>query len=143
MNETNDKLYEVSFLAKNENGIATMGDQIVKFSTGVVSEEAPKKINLSYPIANEKSAYFGYTICKLLPDSIEKINEAIKLDGDILRVLITAVETSSEKGMERAHRTSPTDPEAAAQKPTRKTSSAQDGIVPNELLEEKLEEILQ
>lgn len=134
------KSYEVSFLAKNENGAASLVKNLSRFGGEILDEGDLEEIKLSYPISRQNSAYFGCIHCKLPPNVISDINEALKLEGDILRFLI--VSPPFDRGrVDRAPRQ-----EIPASKKEEKikepTKTQAENVLSNDLLEEKLEEIL-
>lgn len=143
MNDGNKKLYEVSFLTKSENGAAVVVSHLTGSGGEILEEGTIKKINLSYPIKKEKSAHFGFTTCRLPAGAVAKVNDAVKLDSEILRILVLEVEEPSKKEEQKSSRPASVGPDSAIQRPARREKIADEGIVPNELLEEKLEEILQ
>lgn len=143
MNDNDEKLYEVSFLAKSENGAATMIEHLTRFGAEILNEGNLKKMKLAYPIEKEESAYFGSMSCKLPRDTISKISDAVKLDKEIMRILILDSEPIREKTEEQSLGRAPNEPtRLVEQKPTRRVEQ-DDSVISNELLEEKLEEILQ
>jgi len=55
MDEQVKKLYEVSFLARSENGAATMVGHLVGAGAEIVNEGSLNKMKLAYPIEKEES----------------------------------------------------------------------------------------
>jgi len=143
MNDDAKKLYEVSFLAKSENGAALMVEHLSRFDAEILNEGDLKKIELAYPIEKEESAFFGSINCKLPKDSISKINDVIKLDKEIMRMLIIEPEVTREKTEEQSSTRRPTESSATTESKPAKKEESDGGALSNELLEEKLEEILQ
>ena len=143
MNDDIKKLYDVSFLAKSESGAAVVVSHLIRFGGEIVEEGNPKKMNLAYPIKTEKSAFFSSIKCKLGADSVTSVRDAMKLDKDVLRIFITEPNTIGEKSEGQSFRRVSEKSDVAATQTQSKRETRDDGIVSNELLEEKLEEILQ
>ena len=143
MNDNGKKLYDVSFLAKNEGEAALVVSHLKRFGGEIVEEASPKKLNLAYPIKSEKSAFFSSIKCKLDADSVASVRDAAKLDKDILRIFITEPNIIGEKSESQSFRRVSEKSERSDTEISSKRDTRDDGIVSNELLEEKLEEILQ
>lgn len=142
MEEQPKKTYEVSFLARTENGAATMVGYLVSLGADIINEGSLNKMKLSYPIDKEESAYFGCITCNLRPDAVSKVHDAIRLDKEILRAMIlTPMAKRQEAEVKERH--IPAAP-AAEGGPVElaKSEEKEDSALSNELLEEKLEEIL-
>jgi ribosomal protein S6 len=134
------KTYEISFLVKNENGTASIVKQINLFNGSILSEGGVEHTKLAYPIGGEDSLYFGCIQCKLDKGSLDSINKALKLDTNIVRILITSPIARLESSM-RQQKT--IFGKRRERRETAKTTRPQQEIsLSNELLEEKLEEIL-
>lgn len=144
MNDEGKKLYEVSFLAKSENGAAVMVGHLTQFGAEILSEGNVRKIQLAYPIKKHESAFFGFINCKMPADAISKVTDSVKLDEEIIRMLIVEAEVAREKAPDKRERRAPYEPtpSVAKDRASRKEIS-DEGRISNELLEEKLEEILQ
>ena len=143
MNDDIKKLYDVSFLAKSESGAAVVVSHLIRFGGEIMEEGSPKKMNLAYPIKTEKSAFFSSIKCKLGADSVASVRDAMKLDKDVLRIFITEPNTIGEKNEGQSFRRVSEKSHTATTQTQPKRETRDDGIVSNELLEEKLEEILQ
>ena len=143
MSENNKKKYEVSFLARSENGAAIIVGHLKRFGAEIINEGEFKKMKLAYPISKEEQAHFGCITCLLDPESISNIHDAVRLDKDIMRILVVSPTSSKEKsGRSMGER-----PRETIRKTDRVREATQKdrdkSVLSNELLEEKLEEILQ
>jgi ribosomal protein S6 len=137
------KLYEVSFLAKSENGAATMAGHLTRFGAEITDEGSLRKVELAYPINKQLSAYFGSINCKLPADSVSKVNESVKLDEEVMRILIVEPQSEKEKQPQGFDERTEAERGTPSGKRSPKKDTPTERAVSNELLEEKLEEILQ
>jgi len=144
MNDSDKKTYEVSFLSKSENGGAAMVGHITRFGAEISNEGKLRKVQLAYPINKHESAFFGSINCKLPTDSVSKINDSVKLDEEIMRILIVEPQTHKDTVPSAGREGPGYEPTPQESKePTAKKKDADEARLSNELLEEKLEEILQ
>jgi len=142
MNEETKKLYEISFLSRNEAGIAILIKQIKSAHGEIVHEGNIKEIELAYPIKNEKSAYFSFVKCNLPIESVDDISKALSFEDDILRFLVVIPLSNTERnGQEVRAEKQALQKRPTTQKPVKRDTKSRTDIS-NELLEEKLEEIL-
>ncbi len=143
MNDNTKKLYEVSFLAKDESGAAAVVQHLTRFSAENIKQNEIKKIKLTYPIRKETSAFLCSINCELPMDSVAKVSDSVKLDKNILRMLIVEPQETSGAVIEPISGRASREPEKVTRiKPTKRENADSEGIS-NKLLEEKLEEILQ
>src|SRR3990170_3295200 len=119
MKENDKKLYEVSFLAKSENGAAIIVKHLTSLGAEGLKEVDLKKMKLAYPMKGEASAFFGCINCELSADSVSKFTDAVPSSS------------------------APSESTKPARRKPIKREEPDDGTLSNELLEEKLEEILQ
>ena len=140
--------YEIGYLAKEEDDRQEIMKLLSGYKAVILIEGKTAKINLSYPIKKERSAYFGFIWFSLEPGFIKEITEKIKLNGKILRFLIITppVQLRDKKIALRARE--------AIKPPKIKKQPILEGeqvkvqkdetptVIDNELLEKKLEEIL-
>lgn len=142
MDEQVKKLYEVSFLARSENGAAAMVRHLVGSGAEIVNEGSLNKVKLAYPIEKEESAYFGCITCSIPTEAVSGVHDAVRLDKEIMRLMIltpTVVKESVES------KRAPQAPEFSRGTVRPRASSVdveEKSALSNELLEEKLEEIL-
>lgn len=95
--ETGEKMhvYEIGYLVVPEVPAEKVADEaasiralIEKGGGEIISEELPKMRNLSYPIAKEEQAYFGWIKFEVLVSEISKIESQLKQAKNILRYLV-------------------------------------------------------
>jgi len=143
MEENSKKTYEVSFLAKSENGAATMVGHLKSAGADIANEGRLSKMRLAYPIDRQGSAYFGCITCSLEAESVSKIHDAIRLDDEIMRILILSPSLKKEEVKKPSSYEGRRVDEVSSEVKSVKKDDSADGTLSNELLEEKLEEILQ
>lgn len=137
MEETTPKSYEIGYLVGSEEGTSALIGHLKRLGAEILFEGEVKSIKLTYPIRHHSSAYFGYIHFEMHPEFISKLNDALKLDNQITRFLLITPPFLRDRsyGAESA----PVQPRRAV-KP--KTEVNEGAAVSNDLLEEKLEEIL-
>lgn len=146
MNEEVKKTYEISFLSKSENGAAVLVSHIKSAGGEIIHEGNIKEMKLAYPIKKETSAYFGCINATLPGEAIDDMTKALNLEGDILRFLIITPPLRGEqkeqttRQIRRPQTVTRESSVARASAPAKKAK--EDTSISNELLEEKLEEIL-
>ena len=142
MDEQVKKIYEVSFLARSENGAAVMVEHLITVGGEIINEGGLNKMKLAYPIEKEESAYFGCITCSIPTEMVSKVHDAVRLDKEILRLMIlvpTVVKKNA--GSKKASYTSEPSREGVRSKVS-SVEIKEKSAISNELLEEKLEEIL-
>lgn len=133
---TDLKVYEVAFLAKSLEEDKALTDLIKQYRGNVLRKNAFQEVKLAYPIKKQTSAYFGCLQFEFLPQDIDKLSEALKLQPAILRHLIVTPLMVTKVVRKAAERKSET-PEIVRPVPASKAT-----VLTNEALEERLEEIL-
>lgn len=137
MEEKTSKSYEIGYLVKSEEGTGALIGHLKRSGAEILSEGELKSIKLSYPIQHLNSAHFGYVHFEINPELIGSLNDALKLDSQIVRFLLVTPPFLRDRSR---------GPESASIQPRRvvKTKSEvnEGATVSNDLLEEKLEEIL-
>lgn len=139
------KDYEVSFLGLTENTVQEVADVLAKYKAQVLVAGPVKQIELAYTIKKHKTASFAYFQFQALPEIIKPLNDELSVKTDILRFLIV---TPSIKKVPERIRPQPLDiaqskpKESEAESRTEEKSFKAPEILSNELLEQKLEEIL-
>ena len=142
MDEQVKKLYEVSFLARSENGAATMVKHLIASGAEIINEGSLNKMKLAYPIEKEESAYFGSIACSMPTEAVSGVHDAVRLDKEILRLMIlTPMVVKESAESERRPQTSGF-PTGTSRPRAPKVDVEEKSALSNELLEEKLEEIL-
>mgnify|MGYP001590967962 CR=1 FL=1 len=132
------KKYEISFLAKTLAGGEVVEKTLQKYEAEIFDKGPFSEIKLAYPIKKYKQAYFGFIQFKTLPENADKIQQTLKLNAEILRVLLIAEPiTKEEKSIRKVTPKSDKEPVEGVNKVTHSS-----GMLTNEALEEKLEEIL-
>lgn len=143
MSDQAKKMYEVSFLARSENGAALVVGHLTSYGAEIVNEGNLNNMKLAYPINNLESAYFGCISCLMLVDSVSKVYDAVRLDDEIVRMLILTAPAVRESVETQAKQpTTQRLPRRTVRPKVEKEISDEKGTISNELLEEKLEEIL-
>ena len=143
MSEEVRKTYEISFLSESEDGVAALTGHIKSAGGEIINEGNIKNIELAYPINKKNSAYFGCVYCSLPNDSIEDLSKTLNLEGAIMRFIIVTPPFRNERRDQVQRPIVPLSPKRPVQiKTTPQQSRPESTAVSNELLEEKLEEIL-
>jgi len=137
MEETILKSYEIGYLVKNEDGAEAVIRELKRQGAQILFDGEVKNIKLAYPIGHFSSAYFGYTHFKIDPELISNLKNTLKLDNQITRFLIITPPFAKDRS---------SGPESVPAQPRRATrpkiEASVETAVSNDLLEEKLEEIL-
>lgn len=137
MEETTPNLYEIGYLARGEEGAGILIGHLKRLGAEILFEGEVKSIKLSYPIEHHSSAHFGYTHFKINPDLVSDLSNALKLDNQVIRFLLITPPFLRDRGQV---------PESVPMQPRRvvkpKAEVSEGVAVSNDLLEEKLEEIL-
>ncbi len=140
-NKTEKKEYEIAFFVKNKGGESAIETLLKQHESDVVFRGPVVETHLAYPIRKIHQGQFGYMHFAAMPDQIEKIVHEANLNQEILRVLVTTPPVGKGTASNRKNRKERTG--RAAKKPADAVSPAIiGGILTNEALEEKLEEIL-
>lgn len=143
MNDQAKKKYEVSFLSKSESGAALVVGHLTGYGAEIVNEGNLSNMKLAYPINKQESAYFGCISCYMPTDSISKVHDAVRLDKEILRMLILSAPAARENIDVQIRQPMTQGLPKKTQRPRmEKQESVEKEALSNELLEEKLEEIL-
>lgn len=130
-------------MSKSENGAALVVGHLTRFDAEIVNEGSLNNMKLAYPINKQDSAYFGCISCSMPTDSISKVYDAVRLDEEIIRMLILT--TPAVRGSVETQIKQPTTqglPKKTQRPKIERQESSGEGTLSNELLEEKLEEIL-
>ncbi len=131
------KSYEIGYLTKNEEGKGALTDHLARQGAEILFQSELKGLRLAYLMRHEESAYFGYVHFKIKPEFIGPLNDALKLDNEIMRFLIITPPFAKERRLET--RPEPLPPKKSVRPITPPTEET---TLSNDLLEEKLEEIL-
>lgn len=137
MEETTLKAYEIGYLVRSEEAKEILIDHLKRFGAKILSEGEVRSLKLAYPIERLSSACFGYLHFEINPMFLADLNNALKLDNQIVRFLIITPPFLKD-------RSSRPGPPQRGREPTRArieeslTSPREGTAVPNDLLEEKL-----
>lgn len=135
MTRTPVKLYEMSFLVRDEGGIGKILSELLELGAEVVFLKEAEPIKLTYPINHLTSAYFGYVHFNFESGKIQDLNETLKLRGEVIRFLIvTPPPTVEDSRLSRREEPKPVERPPLAER--------SETLLSNEMLEEKLGEIL-
>lgn len=108
MQETEPKLYEISYLIKTgeaEDGlerIAVISEAVEKEKGMIVFQREPQRKILSYPIRKEKEAWWGWLKFMARPEAAETIKEKLRGNPAILRLMM--IKTTRDERLERPRR---------------------------------------
>lgn len=133
--------YELSFLLKMPEAETEIADVLSQHQLEVFEKGPVSEIRLAYPIKKQNSAYFGFYYFRGQPENAQKVSESLLLKASVLRYLLITPPAQSKTDVSRRvpRSAAPVKPAMPAEmdiKPPRQE------ILSNELLEEKLEEIL-
>ena len=130
--------YEVSFLVRDEEGVAEVTRLITQHGGRVTFEGGVRKLPLAYRVEKETHAHFGYFYAYLEPKEANTLLHDLKTSGKILRTLIIKSPVAKEKeGSVVPRQRFGVAPVARPQEPRTPLPLS------NEALEKKIEEILQ
>lgn len=137
--EIDKKEYELAFLLKDRN-TESVAENLVKQHGGEVTFKGPvTETALAYPIKKQKQAHFGYLHFTALPSEVEKMMHDANLNQAILRVLIITPPVGKGPVSLRASKSERNGKKSAE---GASAPAVVGGMLTNEALEEKLEEIL-
>ena len=134
------KPYEIGYLVRDEEGTSALVGHLKRYEAEILFEGETKSIRLAYLVRHLLSAYFGYIHFKVDPGVIGDLNNALKLNSQIIRFLIVTPPFTKERSQRSG--TESVRSEKRAVKPNVEFSEKPEVAVSNDLLEEKLEEIL-
>jgi ribosomal protein S6 len=132
--EGTKKEYELSYLAKTEEAAKGVAEVLKSQGAEVTTDSPASKINLTYKIKGESSAYFGCLHFSAAPADVKPIEDVFRLKSDILRILVITPPFLKNKPRMVAPRPRTAKPSIVEARPSEPLS--------NEALEKKIEEIL-
>ena len=132
--------YELSFILKNKEGESSIESLLNQYSAEVSYKSPVIDMRLAYPIKKQSQAYFGYLQFRVMPDSVDKIMESLKLNPAVLRSLIVLPPVLKESKIKQAKKEEAVVSRRKLSEPAMPV--AQSGALSEEALEERLEEIL-
>ena len=131
------KEYELSFLVNAAEGEAAVSSVLKEYKAEVFYKSPLNEVRFEYPIKKYKQGYFGFVHFQGEPESIAKILQSLKLQPNILRVLVVTPPVGKVERGGKASR-----PRALKPEVTAAPVPSSGGVLSNEALEQKLEEIL-
>jgi ribosomal protein S6 len=133
--EIRKKTYELGYLLLSPDKNSSIVETIEKRGGQITDRKEVSQIRLAYPIKKHSSAYFG--VCYFESDSEApiKIDQDLKLNESVLRFILVLKVVKKKQSVREKERPS-RQPEAVVSQPQQQVA------VTNEVLEEKLEEIL-
>lgn len=152
-NNNNKNLYELAYLlplqpegkeTETQNQLEKVKEIITKNKGVINQEQAPIIKKLSYPIAKQHEALFGFFRFTIEQETIAQMPKILKLESPLIRFTIVKITTQQLQEEQRPPRIRPTmggasSPVAATYTP--KPKEVTPDIKPEEF-EKKLEEIL-
>ena|SRR3989338_9191746 len=136
MEEKELREYEIGFLVKDE---ATAKEVVEKAGQyGTVTTQGPvKRLSFAYPIKKEISGFFSFLRLETESKSITQLEKDFEVAPMLLRFLVLRLE--AKKAGSETQEAKP----RRVMRPAPRPEAAQGGVLTNEALEKKIEEILQ
>lgn len=140
------KEYEVTFLGLDEAACQEVGGVLSSLGMQVLTTGALRQVELAYPIKKHKTAVLAHYQFQALPEKIKELKDQLSFKANVLRFLIVTppikkvVERPRFVPSENQFRNPTNKP---VEKIEERINKAAPEILSNELLEQKLEEILQ
>ena len=132
--------YEIAFLAKVPEASA-LTDLLNQYRAEIFYRGPINEVRLAYPIKKQRQAYFGFFQFRAEPEAVEKVQQALRLNPSILRFLaVSSPIKKSEKPQRPASEIKYS--RKKLEQPSAVGSAPAGGVLTNQALEEKLEEIL-
>lgn len=140
--EEQTKTYEIAYLLTDPTVQETLLKLLNQHGGEVSYQGELKEIKLAYPVQKHTAAHFGFAQFKISPEAVVKYGAALKLQKDVLRIMIISYAPKAVKPVPAASYSkvaaaAPESVKADVEKPKPGEPLS------NELLEKKLEEILQ
>ncbi len=138
------KYYELAYLINAPEKVEEIKSLLNKLKVEIFNEGEVKKLNLAYPIKKQNQAYFGYLNFLTEPDKILEIDKQLKYLDFVLRFLIVKMNKYYLKSLLKDKEEIKNKEEQADIKNIveEKSLEVESEILSNEVLEKKLEEIL-
>jgi ribosomal protein S6 len=140
MTETRDiselKKYEISCISSDDTALTLLRGILEKRKIAITEESKMVAVRLAYPVKKQTSGFFGYMHFTTLPREIEKLEKDVAGVSSIIRFLIVTPPPEVVRKEERER-------EPLSQKPAPSEGpKGEVSVLTNEVLEQKLEEIL-
>lgn len=136
--------YEIAFWLKDEND-GPVRNALKKRGAEVLKEKPIQKMKLAFPIKKEGFAFLGTFVFSSGPEIIDELKGALNLEAAVLRYFLRKAKKDAlvdksavQDGSDAASR--------GERKPFfrfRSEAKKADGVLTNEALEKKIEEIMQ
>ncbi|MBI2670239.1 MAG: 30S ribosomal protein S6 [Candidatus Yanofskybacteria bacterium] len=151
MSTETTKIYELAYHLSpdlEEADIKTraqeLSDLVAQAGGSVVTSIMPRRTHLSYQIKNKQYANFGILDFAAQPETLEKINAQMKLQGNVLRFMLLKKPESKELRILGQHRARPriktheTAAPETAKKPLKEKTEAE-----KQQLEQEVEKVIE
>ena len=139
--ETEKNTYEISFLARTEEGAGTVLKHLNQVGADITNTQQIEQINLAYPIKKHNSAYLGCVHFALQPTDVVTFRDALRFEEGILRyTIVTPPFVRVEDPQPRGPRVNQ-EAQIERSSPIDSVASNRDSVASNKDLEAKLEEI--
>ncbi|MDP3729575.1 MAG: 30S ribosomal protein S6 [bacterium] len=141
MNQTGDtKEYEISFLSTKQDGEVAVTGILTQYGATILEKRPLTEIRLSYPIKKHQQALFGCITFRVTADSVVKIQQSLKLQPEIIRMItitppVRVQEPRERKYDAKAPREKREKTDATGPAPSMRTQS---NVLSNEALKEQL-----
>ncbi len=132
--KTEKNTYEISFLARSEEGAGTVLKHLNQVGAEIAGQQRIEQVNPAYPIKKHSSAHFGCIQFALQGEEIKTLKDILRFEESILRYIIVTPPFVREENPQLRG------PRGSQEVPSEKQSGV-DTIASNRDLEAKLEEI--
>ncbi len=135
--------YEISFLVKGQEGVASVRTLIQNAGITIDQEQEVREMRLAYPIQKETSAMFGFWRVHATHETIQKIHTEVKLIPEIMRIMVVKNPPSVRQPYQYTPQAAPREKRPVVSSWQAPVQTTNPEVVTNKELEKKLEEILQ
>ena len=135
--------YELSFLLKNKEDVSLVDNLLNQYGAEILYHGPVAETRLAYQIQKQSLAHFSFIQFSAPPETVEKISASLKLTPAVLRMLIvTPPMLRSDKVSRVSAESRPVRGKSAVSAGTAAPTAPKSGVLTNQALEERLEEIL-
>lgn len=99
--------YEISFLVRSEEDVQGVASLLSAHSVQVTDEGQVRKLKLAYPIKHVTDGYFGFLKATMTPENAKMLENAVRTDKAVLRLLILADAPAKPKPAAEGKRKAP------------------------------------
>jgi small subunit ribosomal protein S6 len=133
--DTKEREYEISFWLKNESDLEKVKSILADFNCQLTYAGELRRMQMAYPIKKETAGFFGFLHFQADPSIIGDLRKELQVEGGCLRFMIVSnpIKKHQEKDRPKTQ---------VKEKKEEKVEQRSSGIITNEELEKKLEEIL-